>query len=76
MTFPPQDLYVLHSAVAKKNRNSEACPRLRSRNRTCRGVRVYTVLPGVNWTHRKHLDAGMKCETALPGRQWSHGPKR
>jgi len=26
-------------------------------------VRVYRVLPGVTWTHRKHLDAGMKCET-------------
>ena len=26
-------------------------------------VRVYQVLPGVNWTHRKHLDAGIKCET-------------
>jgi len=21
-------------------------------------VRVYAVLPGVNWTHRKHLEAG------------------
>jgi hypothetical protein len=25
-------------------------------------VRVYTVLPGVSWNHRRHLDAGMKCE--------------
>jgi len=25
-------------------------------------VRVYAVLPGVNWTHRKHVDAGIKCE--------------
>jgi hypothetical protein len=25
-------------------------------------VRVYKVLPGVEWSHRKHLDAGMKCE--------------
>ena len=25
-------------------------------------VRVYTLLPGVNWSHRRHLDAGMKCE--------------
>jgi hypothetical protein len=25
-------------------------------------VRVYAVLPGVNWTHRTHLEAGMKCE--------------
>lgn len=26
-------------------------------------VRVYKVLPGVNWTHKKHLEAGVKCET-------------
>lgn len=26
-------------------------------------VRVYVVTPGVTWTHRKHLDAGVKCET-------------
>jgi hypothetical protein len=26
-------------------------------------VRVYKVLPGVNWTHRKHLEAGVHCET-------------
>jgi hypothetical protein len=25
-------------------------------------VRVYTVLPGVEWTHRRHIEAGMKCE--------------
>lgn len=26
-------------------------------------VRVYKVLPGVNWTHRKHVEAGVQCET-------------
>ncbi|MGH9681423.1 MAG: cytochrome c3 family protein [Candidatus Acidiferrales bacterium] len=26
-------------------------------------VRVYQVTVGVNWTHRKHLAAGVKCET-------------
>jgi hypothetical protein len=25
-------------------------------------VRVYRVMPGVTWSHKKHLDAGMKCE--------------
>ena len=25
-------------------------------------VRVYSVTSGVNWSHRKHLDAGMKCQ--------------
>ena len=26
-------------------------------------VRVYKVLPGVTWTHRKHLQAGVQCDT-------------
>jgi hypothetical protein len=26
-------------------------------------VRVYKVLPGVTWTHRKHVQAGVQCET-------------
>jgi hypothetical protein len=26
-------------------------------------VRVYQVLPGVTWTHRKHVEAGVRCET-------------
>ena len=26
-------------------------------------VRVYKVLPGVTWTHRKHLQAGVQCES-------------
>jgi ABC-type nitrate/sulfonate/bicarbonate transport system substrate-binding protein len=26
-------------------------------------VRVYQVLPGVTWTHRRHLQAGVQCET-------------
>jgi hypothetical protein len=30
-------------------------------------VRVYSLLPGVQWSHRKHLEAGVKCETC-------HGP--
>jgi ABC-type nitrate/sulfonate/bicarbonate transport system substrate-binding protein len=26
-------------------------------------VRVYKVLPGVTWTHREHLQAGVRCES-------------
>jgi hypothetical protein len=25
-------------------------------------VRVYKLTPGVQWSHRKHVEAGMKCE--------------
>jgi len=30
-------------------------------------VRVYSITPGVQWSHRKHVAAGMKCQTC-------HGP--
>jgi hypothetical protein len=30
-------------------------------------VRVYSITPGVQWSHRKHLAANIKCETC-------HGP--
>jgi c(7)-type cytochrome triheme protein len=26
-------------------------------------VRVYAVTPGVDWSHRAHLDSGTQCET-------------
>ena len=26
-------------------------------------VRVYKVMPGVSWTHSKHLHAGLQCQT-------------
>jgi predicted CXXCH cytochrome family protein len=40
-----------------------------SSKQTIPWVRVYTVLPGVEWSHRPHLAAGVKCETC-------HGPVR
>lgn len=52
-----------HAAVAK---NKPAIQKLSGFAKSPEGVpwvRVYAVLPGVNWTHRKHLEAGMKCET-------------
>ncbi len=30
-------------------------------NQTIPWVRVYQITPGVTWTHRKHLQAGMQC---------------
>ena len=64
MTFPATSTCMsCHAAVAK---NKPAIQKLAAFAKSQQDVpwgRVYTVLPGVSWTHRKHLDAGMKCET-------------
>jgi hypothetical protein len=63
MTFPATSTCMsCHVSVAK---NTPAIQKLASyakSNRPIPWVRVYKVLPGVNWSHRKHLDAGMKCQ--------------
>ncbi len=64
MTFPATTTCMsCHLSVAK---NKPAIRKLASFSKSRQPipwVRVYRVLPGVNWTHRKHLDAGLKCET-------------
>jgi hypothetical protein len=63
MTFPATSTCMsCHVSVAK---NTPAIQKLASyakSNQPIPWVRVYQVLPGVNWSHRKHLDAGMKCQ--------------
>lgn len=62
MTFPAASKCMgCHSTVA---RNPPAIARLAEfagSNQPIPWVRVYAVLPGVTWTHRKHLQAGMQC---------------
>jgi len=56
MTFRHQVLVVLPFRVARITGNSELATFAKvATGRAVGGV--YTVLPGVNWTHRKHLDA-------------------
>jgi hypothetical protein len=63
MTFPATSTCMsCHVSVAK---NTPAIQKLASYAKSDQPipwVRVYKVLPGVNWSHRKHLDAGMKCQ--------------
>lgn len=64
MTFPTtRKCMQCHVAIAK---NKPAIQKLATFSKTQKPipwVRVYTVLPGVSWTHRAHLEAGVKCET-------------
>ena len=64
MTFPDTDKCMLcHATVAK---DKPAVQKLVSDAKTTQRipwVRVYMVLPGVAWSHRPHLGAGVTCET-------------
>jgi hypothetical protein len=64
MTFPAASTCMsCHAAVAKGKPAIQKLAAFAKSQEIVPWVRVYAVLPGVNWTHRKHLDAGMKCET-------------
>ncbi|MBZ5644329.1 MAG: cytochrome c family protein [Acidobacteriia bacterium] len=64
MTFPPTATCMsCHNIQAKNKPSIQKLAAYDASKKTVPWVRVYTVLPGVNWSHRRHLDAGMKCET-------------
>jgi hypothetical protein len=64
MTFPATSTCMsCHAVVAKNKPAIQKLAAFAKSQEDVPWVRVYAVLPGVNWTHRKHLDAGMKCET-------------
>jgi cytochrome c7-like protein len=64
MTFPGTDKCMLcHAAVAKDKPSIKKLAEYAKSKQTVPWVRVYTVLPGVAWNHRVHLEAGVKCET-------------
>lgn len=64
MTFPATATCMsCHHAIAKKKPAIKKLATYASSGQTVPWVRVYQILPGVNWAHRKHLDAGIKCDT-------------
>jgi hypothetical protein len=64
MTYPATSTCMsCHATVAKSKPAIQKLATFAKSQQDVPWVRVYAVLPGVNWTHRKHLDAGMKCET-------------
>jgi Cytochrome c7 and related cytochrome c len=64
MTFPPTSKCMqCHVTISKNKPAIQKLAAFSKSQRPIPWVRVYTVLPGVSWTHRAHLEAGAKCET-------------
>ncbi len=64
MTFPAASTCMgCHTTVAGDRPAIVKLAQLAGSGQPIPWVRVYTLLPGVTWTHRKHLEAGMQCET-------------
>jgi Cytochrome c7 and related cytochrome c len=70
MTFPAASKCMeCHVTIAKDRPSIQKLASFAKSQQPIPWVRVYTVLPGVAWTHRSHVAAGVKCETC-------HGPVR
>jgi hypothetical protein len=70
MTFPATSKCMeCHVTIAKGKPSIQKLASFAKSQQPIPWVRVYNVLPGVAWTHRAHVAAGVKCETC-------HGPVR
>jgi hypothetical protein len=68
MTFPATSKCMrCHATIAKNKPSIQKLAGFSKSQKPIPWVRVYTLLQGVAWTHRTHLQAGVKCETC-------HGP--
>jgi hypothetical protein len=64
MTFPATSTCMeCHVTIAKDKAAIQKLAEYAKSKQAVPWVRVYTVLPGVAWNHRVHLEAGVKCET-------------
>jgi hypothetical protein len=64
MTFPATSTCMsCHNTVATNKPSIQKLASFSKSGQPIAWVRVYTVTKGVTWTHRKHLQAGIKCET-------------
>ena len=63
MTFPATATCMqCHKATAKNKPAIQKLTEYSKSGETIPWVRVYRLLTGVQWSHRRHLQAGMKCE--------------
>ena len=63
MTYPAISTCMsCHTAIAKDKPAIQKLAGFAKSRQPIPWVRIYTVLPGVNWAHRIHVQAGMKCE--------------
>jgi hypothetical protein len=68
MTFPATATCMgCHDTVATKKPGIVKLSQFAKSQQPIPWVRVYVLTPGVQWSHRKHLESGVKCETC-------HGP--
>lgn len=64
MTFPATATCMnCHKSIAKNSAEIVKLAAYAKSGQPIPWVRVYKVTPGIQWTHRKHLQAGIKCET-------------
>jgi hypothetical protein len=64
MTFPATSKCMqCHVTIAKNKPSIQKLAAFSKSQKPIPWVRVYTVLQGVSWTHRTHLQAAIKCET-------------
>lgn len=64
MTFPATAKCMqCHQTIAKSKPSIQKLTQFAKSSQPIPWVRVYTVLPGVIWSHRPHLAAGIVCET-------------
>lgn len=64
MTFPATEICMsCHRMLAKDKPAIMDLQEFSKSGQRIPWLRVYAVTPGVNWSHRAHLDAGMQCET-------------
>lgn len=62
MTFPPVATCMgCHNSVAKDRPAIVKLTEMSQSGQPIPWVRVYQVTPGVIWSHRRHLQAGMQC---------------
>jgi hypothetical protein len=63
MTFPATSTCMTcHANVAKDKPAIQKLAGFAASQQPVPWVRAYQLLPGVNWSHRTHLQAGMMCE--------------
>ena len=64
MTFPATETCMsCHRAVAKDKSAIMVLQEFSVSGQQIPWVRVYAITPGVTWSHRTHLDAGVQCDT-------------
>jgi Cytochrome c7 and related cytochrome c len=64
MTFPGASVCMTcHVSIAKDKPAIRQLADFAKSGKPIPWVRVYAVTPGVTWTHRKHVEAGLKCDT-------------